>query len=108
MHALQCVWDLGDRFDAVALRRRVNDRKSLYEKIPGLLSKAFVLDETSRRFGGFYVWRAPEDADLFLRSETYAASRAALGEPEIRRYEVPAYVGPALREVGMRDEGLTH
>jgi hypothetical protein len=108
MHALEYVWNLGDRFDATALRKRVVDRKSLYENLPGLISKAFLLDETLRRFGGFYIWRGAQDADLFLQSEIFAASRAAMGEPEIRRYEVPAYIGPAARDMGMHGEGLTH
>ncbi len=108
MHALEYVWNLGDRFDAAALRKRVEERRAVYESLPGLLSKAFLLDEASRRFGGFYVWRDTQDADHFLRSDIFAASRAAMGEPEIRRYEIPAYIGPAVREVGMRGEGLTH
>jgi len=105
MHALEYVWNLGDRFDAAALRKRVGDRKGLYEGLPGLVSKAFVMNETNRQFGGFYVWRTSEDADRFLKSELFAGSRAAMGEPEIRRFEIPAYVGPGLKESA---EGLSH
>jgi hypothetical protein len=97
MHALEYVWSLGDRFDAATLRHRVEERKGLYADLPGLVAKAFLMDEATRRFGGFYIWETAGDAECFLASDLFAGSRTALGEPEIRRYEIPALVGPIVR-----------
>ncbi len=95
MHALLYLWDLGDRFDAEALRRRAIERGPAFERLPGLVSKTFVLDEEGRRFGGFYIWRNPEDADRFLDSDLFASSVASMGAPRVQRFEIPAFVGPA-------------
>jgi catechol 2,3-dioxygenase-like lactoylglutathione lyase family enzyme len=106
MHALEYLWSLGEAFDAAALRRRVEERSELFERLPGLVAKAFLLDAETRRFGGFYIWRSEADAERFLESPLFAQSRAAMGEPEIRRYEIPAFVGPASETVTLPSKRL--
>lgn len=107
MHALLYLWDLGDRFDPEALRRRAVERGPAFEGLPGLLSKAFLLDEAGRRFGGSYIWGTREDADRFLASDLFASSKAAMGEPQIQRFEIPALVGPAAETVVLPPKRLT-
>lgn len=110
MHALHYVWNLGDRFDRETLHRRVAERAELFEALPGLVAKAFLIDEENRLFGGFYVWLREEDADRFLSSELYKDSCATLGTPQVSRYEVPGYVGPAAEsaQVPPRKLAMNH
>jgi predicted enzyme related to lactoylglutathione lyase len=107
MHALEYLWSLGERFEAAALRRRVAERAELFERLPGLVMKSFLLDEAGRRFGGFYLWRSAEDADRFLAGPLFTDACAALGTPEVRRFEVPAAVGPASETVVLPGKRLS-
>lgn len=110
MYALETIWDLGDRFDAAVLRRRAAERAPLFEALPGLVAKAFLVDEERRQFGAVYYWESWAHVDVFLASDLFASSRQALGEPAIRRFEVAAFVGPAADAFGVppRRPSLNH
>ena len=96
MHAVMYAWDLGERFDGESLRRRARERGHLYERLPGLLSKAFIMDESSRRFGGFYLfarvdlsWANPRCvASMFPRSSAGRPNRSRLRR-RVRRSITP-------------------
>ncbi len=107
MHALEYHWDLEDRFNAEALRGRVAERGPLFDDLPGLRAKAFLIDEGRRRFGGFYLWESAADAERFLASDLFASSCASLGTPEVRRYEVPGIVGPAGEAIDLAPRRLS-
>ena len=75
-----------------ALRAAIVERAQLYEGMPGLRSKAFVLDETSGEYGGNYVWETRAAAERFVESETFRGAVAKFGPPEVRLHEVVAYL----------------
>jgi hypothetical protein len=58
--------------------------------MPGLRSKAFVLDETTGEYGGNYVWESRAAAEAFVASETFRGAVARFGTPEVRLHEVIA------------------
>ena len=79
--------------DWKAMRELMKQRALLYHDVPGLRSKAFVLNQERREYGGNYVWDTREAFETFLRSELYLGAVKKLGEPrEVKVYEVPAYV----------------
>ena len=79
--------------DWEALRRLAVRRGfELYRKIPGLHSKAFVFSPERGEYGGNYVWETQDDAEAFLRSETWRNAVSTFGEPRIERAEICAYV----------------
>jgi heme-degrading monooxygenase HmoA len=89
--------------DWKALRATIAERARLYEEMPGLRSKAFVVDEGSREYGGNYVWESREAAEAFVASETFRGAVARFGAPDVRIHEVVAYVeGPATRSTRAR------
>ena len=82
-----------DGTDWSAIRNLMKERAKQFRKLPGLRSKAFLLDAGSREIGGNYVWETRESLDAYLRSDLYLNVVRTLGSPkEFRVYEVPEYV----------------
>ena len=84
--------------DLNAMRSLMKERAKQFRNLPGLRSKAFLLDVDRREIGGNYVWETRESLDSYLRSDLYLEVVRKLGEPkELRIYEVPEYVDNATR-----------
>lgn len=92
MYALTVRFRLPPGTDWKALRAAIAERAHLYEGMPGLRSKAFVLDEPSGEYGGNYVWETRAAAEAFVGSETFRGAAARFGPPEVRLHEVIAYL----------------
>ena len=79
--------------DLNAMRALMKQRAKQFRNLPGLRSKAFLLDTDRREIGGNYVWETRESLDAYLRSDLYLDVVRTIGEPkELRIYEVPEYV----------------
>jgi hypothetical protein len=64
----------------------------VYRSVPGLRAMAFVFSPERGEFGGNYVWETQDDAEAFLRSDTWMEAVSLYGEPRLERAEVCAYV----------------
>lgn len=78
--------------DWAAMRKLAEDRAFRYRGLPGLRSKAFIVDPGRGLYGANYVWESREAIDNFLKSDLFAGIVERLGEPEVRIFEVPAYL----------------
>ena len=79
-----------------AMRNLMKERARQFNKLPGLRSKAFLLDVDRREIGGNYVWETRESLEAYLRSDLYRDVVRKVGEPkELRIFEVPEYVDNA-------------
>jgi hypothetical protein len=92
MHALTVRFHLPAGTDWRLLRQVVAERAHLYQGLPGLRTKAFVLDEQTGEYGGNYVWDSRPALDAFLASDLFQGAVAKFGEPEVRVHEVAACV----------------
>ncbi len=92
MFALTVRFKLPPSTDFKQLRAVVTDRAQLYAGLTGLRSKAFVLDEASREYGGNYVWETRAALDAFLKSELFQAAIAKFGNPQMHVHEIVAYL----------------
>ena len=92
MIAASILYTLPEGTDWEAMRALQQERSSLYVGMPGLRSKAFVLDPQTRRYGGLYVWESREALDDFLGGDILAALAARFGEPEVRVFDVPVVI----------------
>jgi len=43
-----------------------------FAQLPGLISKAFLSDETNNTYGGVYYWESQKDCEAYRASELYA------------------------------------
>lgn len=92
MYTLTVRFRLAPGTDWKGLRAAIAERAHLYERMPGLRSKAFVIDEASGEYGGNYVWETRAAAEAFIESQTFRGAVARFGRPEVRLHEVVAYL----------------
>ena len=86
------LFTLPEGTDWNAMRELARQRVELYREMPGLRTKAFVIDEATRRYGGVYVWETRAALQDFLSGDVLAGTRKRFGEPEVQVFEVPAYL----------------
>jgi hypothetical protein len=78
--------------DWEALRQIAAERMALYTGVPGLRSKAIIVDPDHCAYGGHYVWEDRSSIDDFLASPLYRGAVERFGEPEIVTNEVAAFI----------------
>jgi heme-degrading monooxygenase HmoA len=78
--------------DWAAMRDMARHRAPLFEGIAPLRSKSWVIDAEHHRYGGHFVWESAEAAEDYLASDLFNGFLLKFGAPEIRTYEVVAYV----------------
>jgi hypothetical protein len=97
------LWSLADSKTSIGeLRRYLRDESvAQFERVPGLLFKAWVSDEATERWGAVYVWESREAAEQELPSR----ARELIGkDPEIAELfdlEASVSVAPALARLGL-------
>lgn len=102
------LWNLADSLTNVGeLRRYLHDESvEQFEKVPGLLFKAWVSDGTTERWGAVYVWESYEASQQELPSR----SRELIGkEPEIIEVfdlEATVSAAPELARLGLAFDDL--
>jgi heme-degrading monooxygenase HmoA len=75
------------------LRNIAKDRaKNFYQNLPGLHTKAFVLNEETGEYGGLYIWENKESLDAFLNSPLFQSSKDKFGTPEIKIFDLVAHI----------------
>jgi hypothetical protein len=91
------LWNLADSLTTIDELRDYLRAESVaaFERVPGLLFKAWIADETTDRWGAIYVWESHEAADQDLRS--LVSARELIGkDPDIGEiFDVEATVSIA-------------
>jgi hypothetical protein len=101
------LWNLADSRTSIAeLRRYLHDEAvDSFDRLPGLLFKAWVSDETTERWGAIYVWESREAAEQPLPSR----ARELIGkDPEIGEVfdlEATVSVASELARLGLALDG---
>jgi hypothetical protein len=95
------LWSLADSATSVAeLRRYLRDEAvDAFGRVPGLLLKAWISDETTERWGAVYVWESRAAAEQPLPSR----ARELIGkDPElVETFDVEATVSVASALAGL-------
>jgi len=93
MIAATIIFTMPKDSDWDALRERAVVRaKEAYVALPGLHTKAFILNTETGEYGGMYVFETQADLDAFLKSDLITAAAEKLGQPAVHTYEVPAFI----------------
>ena len=75
----------GDPLEAAAaIRRRVAERGSRFDGMPGLERKFFLLDPVDPTYATLYLWREADAALAFLQGPFFAAVIELFGRPAVR------------------------
>lgn len=96
MLAMQYSFDFPDEFDMSTIRRRVEDKGVVFDDYPGLVQKAFMINEgqaeilgdrVGNEYSTFYLWEDDSAARAFLESDAFAAVTEAFGRPRVRLWQ---------------------
>lgn len=93
MIAATIIFTLPLESDWNVLRKRAKQRaKEYYKDLPGLITKVFILNPKTGAYGGMYVWENKKNLDAFLLSDAYRGSVEKLGKPEVKIFEIAAFI----------------
>jgi hypothetical protein len=100
------LWNLADSLTNVGeLRRYLRDESvPEFEKVPGLLFKAWISDEVTERWGALYVWDSAEAAEQELPSRARELIGKAPEIAEVFDLEASVSVAPRLAHLGLAFE----
>jgi heme-degrading monooxygenase HmoA len=59
----------GDNFDEEVVRKIAETSRGMFERMPGLRSKAFTFNSGKREATNFYVWDSADAAKAFFTDE---------------------------------------
>lgn len=88
MMAMQYSVRLPTEYPVERLRQRVRERGPLFDRLPGLAHKSFLIDEKLRTYAPFYVWRSHDAMREFLFGNLFAGVIDSFGRPRIRHWSV--------------------
>ena len=92
MYAMTSYFSMPEDTDWDEMRRLAQERAVPYQSVPGMRSKAFIVDTERGLYGANYVWESKQAADEFLESELFRGIVERLGQPDLHVMEVPAYL----------------
>ena len=73
MQAQLITYQLKDISQAEYLKQMVEPDAPVIAKVPGLISKIWLMDEGKNTFGGFYLWESKSAMEDFMRSDLVKA-----------------------------------
>ena len=86
----------GDDFDRAKLTAIAEGARSMFERMPGLRSKAFTIDDEARTATNFYIWESREAAEAFFTDDLVERVTGLYGvRPTIRYAEIATLVDNA-------------
>lgn len=92
MIAMQYTVRLPPNYSVDRLRRRVaEERGPIFDSMPGLAHKSFLLDSELRTYAPFYVWHSHNAMREFLFGPVFGATVSVFDRPRIRHWSVVAY-----------------
>lgn len=91
MIAMQYTIRLAGDFSADQVRDRVENRRCLFDDLPGLFHKSFLYNEGEGLYAPFYVWEGDEPARAFLTGGLFQGLVEMFGRPRVRCWTVLAF-----------------
>jgi hypothetical protein len=73
MHAQMITYQLKEISQADYLKQMVEPDAPVLAKVPGLISKVWLVDEAKNTFGGFYLWANKSAMEDFMHSDLVKA-----------------------------------
>lgn len=88
MLAMQYSIQLPTNYDTALIHQRVDARSKLFDKLPGLLHKSFLLDEPDKLYAPFYIWESVSQAQQFLLDDLFKGVIESFNRPRVRTWTV--------------------
>ncbi len=88
MLAMQYSIQLPENYDAALIEERVNQRKMLFDKHPGLVHKSFLYSHENQFYAPFYLWQDVNEAQKFLLDDLFHGVVQAFNRVRVRSWFV--------------------
>lgn len=91
MIAMQYAFPLAENYDMSRIRARIAEKGPLFDNLPGLVSKAFLVNDLGtgspfNEYATFYVWKDESAMRDFLLSDRFQAVVDNFGRPRVRHW----------------------
>jgi hypothetical protein len=83
MIAMHYLIGLKTKDDVQMVRRRAAERGPVFDGMPGLAHKWFLVDPQDPAYGTFYLWNDPAAAVSFLQGPFFHALCQTFGRPDV-------------------------
>lgn len=88
MLAMQYTIRLPHGYDMSLIRARVEERSQLFEKLPGLAHKSYLVNDEDRIYAPFYIWEDMREARQFMLNDLFRGVIQAFNRPRVRNWTV--------------------
>jgi len=88
MLAMQYSIELPFGYDTGLIRDRVETRSKLFEGLPGLIHKSYLLNEADKIYAPFYIWSDVAEARKFLFDDLFRGVIESFHRPRVRSWMV--------------------
>lgn len=88
MLAMQYTIQLAEDYDTGLIRKRVEERSKLFDALPGLAHKSYLLNEADRIYAPFYVWEDMAEARNFMLNDLFRGVIKTFSRPRIRTWTI--------------------
>jgi hypothetical protein len=96
MHALMLTYDV-PRGRRVAHDELCDELAPAFASVPGLVSKTWLVNRASGRYGAFYLFESKTAFDGFVASELFGAVWSWLGLENALAHEFEVRTGPSTQ-----------
>lgn len=88
MLAMQYTIQLPHGYDMNLIRARVKERIALFENLPGLAHKSYLMNEADRIYAPFYVWNDFQQARGFMLNDLFRGVVQSFSRPRVRNWTI--------------------
>jgi hypothetical protein len=88
MLAMQYSIALPFGYDTGLIRARAQERSKLFEGLPGLVHKSYLLSEPDNLYAPFYIWSDVSEARQFLFNDLFRGVTETFRRPRVRSWMV--------------------
>lgn len=86
MLAMQYSIQLPENYELERIHQRVSERSKLFDALPGLAHKSYLLDGQDMVYAPFYIWSDVEEAQKFLFDDLFTGVIKAFSRPRVRSW----------------------
>lgn len=88
MLAMQYTIQLPVDYDMKAIEARVEERKPLFDKVPGLVHKSYLANFDDKIYAPFYIWNDITRLRDFLMDDLFHGVTTSFSRPRVRSWTV--------------------
>lgn len=99
MLAMQYTIRLPLDYDLSLIHKRVSERTGLFENLPGLVHKSYLLNAEEKIYAPFYLWNDLSEARGFMLNDLFQGVIKAFSRPRIRSWTVLSHIHAGSTEI---------